>query len=143
MKRKFALAAALAAVMFLAASALAAEMHQDVKVLSKQEIGNYLADKNGMTLYWFKNDSVGKSACMGGCVARWPVYFHETVGTEGMAMLMGSDFGMITREDGAKQTTFRGYPLYYFADDKAAGDTKGAGLNGVWFVVDPDKFPPK
>lgn len=49
----------------------------------------------------------------------------------------------ITREDGKKQTTFRGYPLYYWAGDKAPGDTKGQGMKNVWYVIDPAKFPPK
>jgi len=53
------------------------------------------------------------------------------------------DFGTITREDGKKQTTFRGYPLYYWAGDKAPGDTKGQGVGNVWYVIDPTKFPPK
>jgi len=53
------------------------------------------------------------------------------------------DFGTITREDGKKQTTFRGYPLYYWGGDKAQGDTAGQGVNNVWYVIDPANFPPK
>ena len=49
----------------------------------------------------------------------------------------------LEREDGKKQTTFRGYPLYYWAGDKAPGDTKGQGVNNVWYVIDPAKFPLK
>ena len=41
----------------------------------------------------------------------------------------------ITRTDGKKQVTYNGAPLYYFAADAAAGDTKGQGLNGKWFVA--------
>jgi predicted lipoprotein with Yx(FWY)xxD motif len=47
-------------------------------------------------------------------------------------------FGSTDRTDGAKQVTFYGWPLYYFASDAAAGDTNGQGLNDVWFVVGPD-----
>ena len=57
--------------------------------------------------------------------------------------MKAEDFGTITREDGKKQTTFRGYPLYYWVGDKAAGDTKGQGMGNVWHVIDPAKFPPK
>lgn len=53
------------------------------------------------------------------------------------------DFGTIAREDGQKQTTFRGYPLYYWVGDKAEGDTLGQNVNEVWFVIDPANFPPK
>ena len=57
--------------------------------------------------------------------------------------MKAEDFGTITREDGQKQTTFRGFPLYYWVNDKAAGDTLGQNVNSVWFVVDPANFPPK
>jgi predicted lipoprotein with Yx(FWY)xxD motif len=94
-----------------------------------------------MTLYWFKNDSPGKSACAGPCVEKWPIYYRETVAAgEGTA---AADFGTITREDGKKQTTFRGYPLYYWVGDKTKGDTAGQGMNNVWYVIDPAAFPPK
>jgi len=116
-------------------------MHHAVKVQEKQGIGSYLTDTEGKTLYWFKKDSPGKSACTGPCLEKWPEYYRETVvppkGVE------ASDFGTITREDGKKQTTFRGYPLYYWANDKQPGDTTGQGVNDVWFVIDPAKFPPK
>lgn len=116
-------------------------MHHAIKVQEKGELGKYLTDTEGKTLYWFKNDSPGKSACMGPCAEKWPVYFRETVAPpEGID---AKDFGTISREDGTKQTTFRGYPLYYWINDKQAGDTTGQGVNNVWFVVNPDTFPPK
>ena len=40
------------------------------------------------------------------------------------------------------QTTFMGYPLYYYIKDKAPGDTTGQGVNSVWFVVNPGNFHP-
>jgi predicted lipoprotein with Yx(FWY)xxD motif len=47
------------------------------------------------------------------------------------------DFGAITREDGKRQTTYKGWPLYYYAGDKAPGDVLGQGLGNVWFVANP------
>lgn len=41
-----------------------------------------------------------------------------------------------TTVDGKVQATIDGSPLYYFAADAAAGDTKGQNVGGVWFVVD-------
>jgi len=46
--------------------------------------------------------------------------------------------GTTTREDGAVQVTYGGWPLYFFAGDAAAGDVTGQGVNDVWFVVAPD-----
>lgn len=126
-------------ILLFAASALAD--HHAVKVAKKDGVGSYLADTKGMTLYWFKKDSPGKSACAGPCVEKWPLYHRDAVkAPEGVK---AEDFGTITREDGKKQTTFRGFPLYYWASDKAAGDTLGQGVNGVWYVVDPSNFPPR
>jgi predicted lipoprotein with Yx(FWY)xxD motif len=50
---------------------------------------------------------------------------------------MAGDFGTITREDGKKQTTYKGMPLYYFAGDKKAGDVTGQGMGKVWYVANP------
>jgi predicted lipoprotein with Yx(FWY)xxD motif len=126
-------------LVLLPLTALAA--HHALKVASKDGVGSYLTDTEGKTLYWFKNDTPGNSACSGPCVEKWPVYFRDAVkAPEGIA---AADFGTIQRADGAKQTTFRGYPLYYWVGDKAAGDTTGHKFKEVWFVVDPKNFPPK
>ncbi len=101
--------------------------------------GKYLVDDQGMTLYWFTKDSIGHSACEGGCVEKWPLYHSEMITPP--AGTSAADFGEITRSDGKKQTTFRGYPLYYFFKDKMAGDAKGEGVKGVWYVIDPKDFP--
>ncbi|HIJ81770.1 MAG TPA: hypothetical protein HPP76_08690 [Desulfuromonadales bacterium] len=107
----------------------------DVK--TKDGIGSYLADDKGMTLYLFKKDSPGKSACgaANGCLERWPVFSAGTP-TAG-AGVDAASIGEITRDDGKKQTTYKGLPLYYFFKDKAAGDTLGQGVNNVWYVVAP------
>jgi len=116
-------------------------MKQAVMVQQNGVVGKYLTDTAGMTLYWFKNDEPGKSNCAGSCILKWPGFYRETVeAPDGIAK---EDFGTITRNDGENQTTFRGYPLYYWINDMKAGDTTGNGLKGVWSVVNPDDFPPK
>ncbi|HEX9206402.1 MAG TPA: hypothetical protein VF853_10810 [Candidatus Deferrimicrobiaceae bacterium] len=130
-----------AAIVLLAFAGAPLAMDHAVKKATKDGVGTYLTDAKGMTLYWFKKDSPGTSACAGPCVEKWPIYFREKVAAgDG---LKGEDFGTITRGDGKKQTTFRGYPIYYWAGDKEPGDTKGQGLNNVWYVIDPANFPPK
>ena len=109
--------------------------HHTVKIATKEKLGSYLTDAKGMNLYVFKKDSQGKSACAGDCLTKWPAYYREKVGVTGS--LKVGDFATITREDGQKQTTYKGMPLYYFAGDKAASDTKGQGLKDVWYVAAP------
>jgi predicted lipoprotein with Yx(FWY)xxD motif len=68
-------------------------------------------------------------------ITRWPVlwvllfYDQEKVGVTGD--LKASDFASITREDGKKQTTYKGMLLYYFARDAPPGDTKGDGAKEI------------
>lgn len=120
-----------AVVLFYAATAFAAT----VEIKTKDGIGNYLADEKGMTLYLFTKDTAGKSACVGPCVEKWPLFAPDSVTVpEGVN---AADFGVITREDGNKQTTYKGLPLYYFFKDKSAGDTFGQGVNNVWYIVAP------
>lgn len=125
---------AIVAGMFLAAGIALAD-NPAVKVAKKDGVGSFLVDAQGMTLYYFKKDTPGKSTCEGDCVARWPLYYREAV--EAKDGLKAKDFGTITRTDGKKQTTYKGMPLYYFANDKKSGDTAGQGTKDVWYVVNP------
>jgi predicted lipoprotein with Yx(FWY)xxD motif len=126
---------AVSMVVALAFAGTAWADHHAVKVAKSDKVGNYLTDTKGMALYTFKKDSKDKSACAGDCVTRWPLYYREKVATTGD--LKATDFGTITREDGQKQTTYKGMPLYYFAGDKAAGDTTGQGVKEVWDLAKP------
>jgi predicted lipoprotein with Yx(FWY)xxD motif len=124
----------LAVATVLAFATTAWAMHHEVKIASGKS-GSYLTDAKGMALYTYKEDSQGKSACAGACVKNWPVYYQEKVGVTGN--LKASDFATITREDGKKQTTYKGMPLYYFVKDKAPGETNGDGANDIWFLAQP------
>ena len=121
-------------IAFLAGGIALAD-HHAVKVAKKDGIGSYLTDIKGMTLYSFKKDTPGMSACEGECVAKWPIYYVETVAAKDG--LKAEDFGTITRADGKKQTTYKGMPLYFFSGDKAAGDTNGQGVKDLWHVAAP------
>ena len=123
-------------VMLLAMGAqFALADHHAVKVVKNEALGSFLTDTKGMTLYYFKKDSANNSACAGDCVTRWPLYFRESVAAKDG--LKNTDFGIITRDDGKKQSTYKGMPLYYFFKDLKPGDTTGQGVNNVWYVVAP------
>ena len=133
--RKTAMFYAMCAVLSLALAGVALADNHAIKLSGKDGVGKFFTDSKGMTLYTFKKDSPGKSACAGPCVEKWPLYFREKVAVpEGVP---AGDFGAITREDGKRQTTYKGWPLYYFAGDKAPGDVLGQGLGNVWFVANP------
>ena len=102
------------------------------------KLGNYLVDNKGMALYYFDKDPSGTSVCEGDCLAKWPAFHVDSfVVPKGLA---AGDFGEIVRSDGTKQTTFKGYPLYYFFQDAKRGELKGQTLGNVWFVVNPATF---
>ncbi|NVK07933.1 MAG: hypothetical protein HWD89_02700 [Tenacibaculum sp.] len=98
--------------------------------------GKYLTDASGMTLYFFSNDSKMTSECIEGCLDAWPVFYESNLELDNV--LESNDFGTITRKDGAKQTTYKGWPLYYYVGDNSKGDINGDGVNQVWYVAKPD-----
>jgi len=112
-----------------------------VNLASKAGLGNYLVDAKGMTLYYFTKDSVGKSVATGNVLAAWPIFNPTSFVVP--STMNTADFGTITREDGLKQATYKGWPLYYYVKDQTSGDTLGQGVNNVWFVINPDNFPPQ
>lgn len=89
-----------------------------------------LVTHDGMTVYTFDKDTAdsGKSACYGGCAALWPVV---AAGDAKPA----APYGVITRDDGVKQLTYKGKPLYTFVQDKKAGDRNGDNFKDIWHVV--------
>ncbi len=107
-----------------------------VQLKTNATFGNILTNSNGFTLYFFSKDSKAASNCSGGCISNWPAFFVEDLTLDNG--LNTSDFGTITRGDGSKQTTFKGWPLYTFANDASAGDINGDGSGGVWYVAKPD-----
>lgn len=98
-------------------------------------LGSFLVDSKGMTLYIFTNDTANTSNCSGTCASNWPPLLTSGAPAAGTGV-NASLLGTITRADGGAQVTYSGMPLYYFAADKAAGDTKGQGVKSVWYVID-------
>lgn len=99
-------------------------------------MGTYLTDSRGMTLYHLTTDE-GKnmSTCTSAtCEGNWPLFYNATLKVP--SNLNSKDFGSITA-NGNNQTTYKGWPLYYFIADKKQGDINGQGKGGVWSVVDP------
>jgi len=92
-------------------------------------LGKVLADKDGMTLYMFDNDTPSKSNCLGNCSMRWPALSSDSAG------MSHDGFSVMTRDDGSLQWAYHGQPLYYWFQDEKVGDTLGNGVNNVWHVI--------
>ncbi|MES2826647.1 MAG: hypothetical protein V4687_00755 [Bacteroidota bacterium] len=107
-----------------------------LKMASNVAFGSMLTDDKGRSLYFFAVDANGTSGCTGGCESVWPAFYAEDATVP--AGMTATDMGTITRADGKKQTTYKGWPLYYYASDTKSGDVNGDGVGGNWFVAKPD-----
>jgi len=108
-------------------------------IKNKAGIGDYLTDSKGMTLYYFTKDTAGKSNATAPVIANWPIFY--AAGIVVPSNLKASDFGTITGFNGQMQTTYKGWPIYYYVKDQAPGDTLGQGVGGVWYVINPQNVP--
>jgi predicted lipoprotein with Yx(FWY)xxD motif len=102
-------------------------------------LGSILVDSTGRTLYLFKADVGGTSACSGACATVWPPLLATGAPTAGTG-LAASKLATITRSGGKRQVTYNGHPIYLYAGDKKAGDVNGQGVNGfgaAWFALTP------
>ncbi len=107
-----------------------------IQLTANAAFGNILTDSTGRALYFFAIDANGNSGCTGGCTAAWPVFYKANLTvSSGLNM---ADFSSITRTDGTMQTTYKGWPLYYYAQDAKAGDVNGDAVGNTWFVAKPD-----
>lgn len=105
----------------------------------KSSLGAVVAGPDGRTVYMFAKDTKdsGKSTCTGPCLTNWPPVI--VAGAPKASGITGK-VGTITTEDGKKQATLGGWPLYYFKGDGAAGDVTGQGINafgGLWWALSP------
>ncbi len=97
----------------------------------------YLIGQTGMTLYTFNNDTPNTSNCSGQCITNWPALLvaEGQEPTEGPGAT--GALGVFVRDDGKRQVTYKGQPLYYWQADKKPGDTTGDGVGNVWKLALP------
>lgn len=122
MKTMHALLAALAALLLVSVSAVAAD--------GLKKVDGILVDASGKTVYTFDKDkeNSGKSVCNDQCATLWPPVAADTEKP-------AAPYSVVTRDDGSKQLAYKGKPLYLYAADQKPGDRSGDGVKGVWHVV--------
>jgi predicted lipoprotein with Yx(FWY)xxD motif len=108
-------------------------------------LGKIITDGDGKTLYMFTPDEAGTPTCYDECAAAWPPLTADDAASVAAGTgLDASKISVVDRTDGTKQVKFGEYPLYYFANDAAPGDTNGQGVGeGKWWVVGTDGEPIK
>jgi predicted lipoprotein with Yx(FWY)xxD motif len=102
--------------------------------------GTALVDGAGRALYLFEADTGTGSTCTGACAEVWPPLLAPGALPATADAARSELVGTTARADGTRQVTYGGHPLYYFAGDKAPGDTTGQGIHnfgGGWYVVAP------
>lgn len=113
-----------------------------LQLVKNDQLGTFLADGDGNTLYLFTKDVKGTSNCYDKCAQQWPAVIPAGDATlkEGVA---SSLIGTTERKDGTKQLMYNGWPLYYYAKDKAPGDVVGQAVGKVWWVISGEGNPIK
>ena len=98
-----------------------------------------MADAAGRTLYTYGADTPGDcnylplSGCAADCAISWPPF---NGGPRLLAPgLDDSAFGTIVRSDGSPQTTYYGWPLYYYKSDTARGMLTGQAKSKTWHAA--------
>lgn len=111
-----------------------------LKVESTHELGKYLVDSKGRSLYLFKADSKDKSSCYDACADAWPPL--TTSGKPETGEGVNKDLiSTFERKDGKMQVAYNGWPLYYYIKDEGSKQRTGQDVNGFgaeWYLVSPE-----
>jgi predicted lipoprotein with Yx(FWY)xxD motif len=112
----------------------------DLTAATVKKMGETVQDEGGWVLYRFDDDQAkpkSKSNCNGDCAKIWP----PALTNDGKPKLKGIDpkvVGTVTRADGTKQLTIKGWPVYRYIGDVKPGTWHGQNVAGKWFVIKPD-----
>lgn len=106
-------------------------------IVSSASGAQVLAAFNGMTLYTYAQDTQGVSNCTATCTATWIPYTTNTSSVGSAPAGASGTVGTIERGDGSRQITYRGMPLYFYVNDTAPGEARGATTSSAWSVATP------
>jgi predicted lipoprotein with Yx(FWY)xxD motif len=93
-----------------------------------------LVNAQGMTLYHLSGEQKGKFICTNSaCLQVW----HPLAVTAARTPTGSVALATVKRPDGSVQVTYKGEPLYTFAQDTAPGQANGQGIKdvGTWSAV--------
>jgi len=104
-------------------------------------LDNIVIDARGFVVYRSDRDTAApsRSSCVGDCLLTWLlVPCADDIRVEGIDRQLVS---CLDREDGRRQLTLGGWPLYGYSGDRMPGDTNGHGQDEEWFAVSPQGNP--
>ena len=141
------LATALSILGFVAAGAIAGTGSQVGATLSLHEtaLGKILVNSKGRALYLFMKDRNGKSLCYSRCAKFWPPLIAKGMPTAGPGVKKAL-LATTRRNNGSLQVTYNRHPVYTYALDKRAGQTRGEGtlvFGARWWAVSARGTPVK
>jgi predicted lipoprotein with Yx(FWY)xxD motif len=122
---------------FFAAGSVASTQSSGTVSLRRTSLGLILVNARGHTLYLFAKDRGARSSCNGSCSRFWPPLLSRGKPTAGSGVNK-SLLGTTRRSNGSMQVTYNKHPLYTYALDKRAGQTKGEGnslFGAKWWAV--------
>ena len=93
-----------------------------------------IVNAQGMTLYHLSGEQKGKFICTSSaCLRVW----HPLTATAASTTAGYPGLATVKRPDGSLQVTYKGQPLYTFAQDETPGQANGQGLKdvGTWSAV--------
>jgi len=129
--------AILAAVGLFASLATAQTTKRVVGEAHNRTLGKtVLVADNGLTLYTLSAEKHGAFICKGSCLKDW----RPLVVARGVKPVGPVPLGTVKRPDnGMRQVTFEGRPLYTFDEDSKKGDANGEGFKdvGTWHAATP------
>lgn len=103
---------------------------------SGSPFGKMLFDRNNQAIYIFQNEKSKAAKCYGACASDWPPVLTSGKPTalKGIKQRL---LGTTKRKGGAKQATYAGHPLYYYAHE-GPGDVfchNVVSYGGNWKVI--------
>jgi predicted lipoprotein with Yx(FWY)xxD motif len=104
--------------------------------------GNILTAAYPATLYVNVDESAHHNTCTGQCAKTWfPLLTRgQPQAGEGVS---GNLLGSFRRDDGRRQVTYNGHPLYTYRGDHQPVEAKGQGASGRWYVISASGDPVK
>jgi mono/diheme cytochrome c family protein len=118
-----------------------------VKLAQVPDVGDFLTNENGYTLYYYDKDKLGESNCAGNCAKIFPPLtlpdgVHPAVGPG-----VPGSLGVIKRSDGTfqvtytDQPTYTNTPLYRYYGDVEPGEVEGDQYEGQWHIISVSAGP--